>query len=117
MTNQLSANESCPDAINHYRMDIGWIHMLGVRPAWRKKGLGLALLHHSFGEILPAWDEDHRSRCGCIQRAAGATWLYQKAGDAGQSANSSRLRRNSVRGKRRANDDGRRRGRSSGFRF
>ena len=41
-------------SINHYRMDIGWIHMLGVRPAWRKKGLGLALLHHSFGEFYRA---------------------------------------------------------------
>ena len=66
-------------SINHYRMDIGWIHMLGVRPAWRKKGLGLALLHHSFGEF-------YRRGMKTIglgvdaSNATGATRLYQKAG-------------------------------------
>jgi mycothiol synthase len=29
----------------------GWISDVGVRPRWRKKGLGLALLHHVFGEF------------------------------------------------------------------
>ena len=66
-------------SINHYRMDIGWIHMLGVRPAWRKKGLGLVLLHHSFGEF-------YRRGMKTIglgvdaSNATGATRLYQKAG-------------------------------------
>jgi mycothiol synthase len=66
-------------SINHYRMDIGWIHMLGVRPAWRKRGLGLALLHRSFGEF-------YRRGMKIIglgvdaSNATGATRLYQKAG-------------------------------------
>ena len=29
----------------------GWVGALGVRPRWRKRGLGLALLHHAFGEF------------------------------------------------------------------
>ncbi len=29
----------------------GWVDHLGVRPAWRKKGIGKALLLHSFGEF------------------------------------------------------------------
>lgn len=31
--------------------NIGWIDHLGVRRAWRKKGLGMALLRHSFAEF------------------------------------------------------------------
>ena len=74
-----SDNEVAGFSINHYRMDIGWIHMLGVRPAWRKQGLGLALLHHSFGEF-------YRRGMKTIglgvdaSNATGATRLYQKAG-------------------------------------
>ena len=41
-------------SINHYRMDIGWIRTLGVRPAWRKQSLGLALLQHSFANFTGA---------------------------------------------------------------
>lgn len=37
---------------------VGWIEILGVRRAWRRRGLGLALLHHAFREL----------------RARGATW-------------------------------------------
>src|SRR5438105_6033713 len=29
----------------------GWVHVLGVRSPWRRKGIGLALLHASFGEF------------------------------------------------------------------
>ena len=36
---------------NRYRKGVGWIGTLGVRRPWRKKGLGLALLQHSFGEF------------------------------------------------------------------
>lgn len=38
-------------SLNRFRMGIGWVSTLGVRRPWRKKGLGLALLHHSFGEF------------------------------------------------------------------
>jgi GNAT superfamily N-acetyltransferase len=29
----------------------GWVRSLGVRPEWRKRGLGLALLRHAFGQF------------------------------------------------------------------
>ena len=64
---------------NRYRMGIGWISTLGVRRPWRKRGLGEALLLHSFGEF-------HRRGMTTIglgvdaQNPTGATRLYQKVG-------------------------------------
>lgn len=59
--------------------DMGWVRTLGVRRRWRKRGLGLALLHHSFQELA------HRGqkRIGLGVDASsltGATRLYKKAG-------------------------------------
>jgi len=56
-----------------------YVDTLGVRRPWRRQGIGLALLLHSFGEIY---------RCGKRKVAldvdseslTGATGLYQKAG-------------------------------------
>jgi ribosomal protein S18 acetylase RimI-like enzyme len=31
--------------------DFGWVRILAVRRAWRKRGLGKALLLHAFGEL------------------------------------------------------------------
>lgn len=59
--------------------DMGWVSSLGVREAWRKRGLGLALLQHAFGVF---YREDKR-RVGLGVDAAsltGATRLYEKAG-------------------------------------
>ena len=62
-----------------YRMGTGWVSILGVRRLWRKRGLGEALLLHSFGEF-------HRRGMKTIglgvdaQNPTGATRLYQKAG-------------------------------------
>lgn len=62
-----------------WRNGIGWVSTLGVRRAWRKHGLGLALLLHSFGEF-------HRRGMNAIglgvdaQNPTGATRLYIKAG-------------------------------------
>jgi len=58
---------------------IGEVDTLGVRRPWRRQGLGLALLHHSFGEF------HRRSYKGVAlgvdtQNLSGATHLYQKAG-------------------------------------
>lgn len=64
---------------NRYRMGIGWVGTLGVRRPWRKKGLGLALLQHSFGEF-------HKRGMKTIglgvdaSNPTGATRLYQGAG-------------------------------------
>jgi mycothiol synthase len=64
---------------NRYRGGIGWIGTLGVRRPWRKRGLGEALLLHSFGEF-------YRRGMKTIglgvdaQNPTGATRLYQKVG-------------------------------------
>src|SRR3989304_3871388 len=34
-----------------YDPDVGWVGTLGGRRQWRKRGIGLALLHHSFNEF------------------------------------------------------------------
>jgi len=61
------------------RRDIAWVGQLAVRRAWRKRGLGLALLLHSFnafyqrGERTVGLGVDAES-------LTGATRLYEKAG-------------------------------------
>ena len=35
-----------------YQTEMGWVGTLGVRRPWRKRGLGLSLLTHSFGEFF-----------------------------------------------------------------
>jgi mycothiol synthase len=59
--------------------DWGWIRNLGVRESWRRRGLGLALLHESFrrfratGETTVALGVDS-------ENPTGATRLYERAG-------------------------------------
>ena len=59
--------------------DWGWIGTLGVREAWRRRGLGLALLRESFlrfratGETTVALGVD-------VENPTGATRLYERAG-------------------------------------
>jgi len=47
------ANEIVGVALNAYNRDSNtiWVDHLGVRRAWRKKGIGKALLLHTFGEL------------------------------------------------------------------
>jgi len=52
--------------------------MLGVRPAWRTKGLGLALLHQSFGEFYKRGTKTIGLAVDAFN-ATGATRLCQKA--------------------------------------
>lgn len=59
--------------------DMGWIHSLGVLRPWRRRGVGLALLLHTFGEFY------HRGLGGGglgvdAENLTGATRLYEKAG-------------------------------------
>jgi mycothiol synthase len=64
---------------NRFRMGIGWIGSLGVRRPWRKIGLGLALLQHSFGEFY----KRGMTTIGLgvdASNPTGATRLYQRAG-------------------------------------
>ena len=59
--------------------DMGYVDTLGVRRSWRRQGIALALLHHSFGEFYRrgkrrvSLDVDAES-------LTGATRLYEKAG-------------------------------------
>ena len=56
-----------------------WVHALGVRRPWRRRGLALALLQHSFREF-------YRRRLPTVyltvdaQSLTGATRLYERAG-------------------------------------
>ena len=59
--------------------EMAWIHVVGVRPPWRRRGMALALLHHSFGALY----RQGRRKIGLevdTQSATGATRLYEKAG-------------------------------------
>ena len=56
-----------------------WVDLLGVRRPWRKQGLGLALLYHSFAELKRRGHQ----RVGLSVDAhslTGATRLYERAG-------------------------------------
>ena len=59
--------------------DLGWVGTLGVLRPWRSKGLGLALLQHSFCELY----RQGQRKIGLGVDASsltGATRLYEKAG-------------------------------------
>lgn len=59
--------------------DMGWVDVLCVRRAWRKRGLGLALLQHSFGEFY----RRDKLRVGLgvdAENITGALRLYERAG-------------------------------------
>ncbi|HID50510.1 MAG TPA: GNAT family N-acetyltransferase [Anaerolineae bacterium] len=59
--------------------EMGWVNALGVRRPYRRQGLALALLHHSFGELYARG----KRKVGLgvdAQSLTGATRLYEKAG-------------------------------------
>jgi mycothiol synthase len=69
------ATEYCSEK----RFGVGWVEVLGVRRAWRRRGLGEALLQLAFSEL---YDRGER-RIGLGVDAAnptGATHLYQRVG-------------------------------------
>lgn len=59
--------------------DSGWIPTVGVRRAWRCKGLGLALLRAGFGAYYRRGVKDVRLSVDA-QSLTGATRLYERAG-------------------------------------
>jgi mycothiol synthase len=59
--------------------DWGWVGVLGVMPAWRRRGLGLALLRESFGRFL-ARGETVAALGVDSENPTGATRLYERAG-------------------------------------
>lgn len=72
-------NEVAGFSINRYRMGIGWIRTLGVRRPWRKRGLGEALLVHSFAEYYRRGTQTIGLGVNA-HNPTGATRLYQKVG-------------------------------------
>jgi mycothiol synthase len=59
--------------------EYGWIHVLGVRPPWRKRGLATALLRHSFRDFRARG----ATRVGLGvdgENTTGAVRLYEQVG-------------------------------------
>jgi len=64
---------------NRLRMGIGWVGTLGVRTGWRKRGLGEALLLHSFDNFYQRGIKTIGLGVDA-SNSTGATRLYQKVG-------------------------------------
>jgi mycothiol synthase len=61
------------------RSGAGFVGLLGVREPWRKRGLGIALLRHAFGEFYRRGKR--RVMLGVdAENPTGATRLYERAG-------------------------------------
>lgn len=58
---------------------MGWVSELGVRPPWRRQGIALALLNHSFVELQRRGNKQV-SLAVDANSITGATRLYEKAG-------------------------------------
>ena len=75
---EIAGNSMCRPKVDN-DPSIGWVASLSVRRPWRKQGLGLALLLHSFGEF---YRRGYR-KVGLgvdAQNISGALRLYEKAG-------------------------------------
>jgi mycothiol synthase len=60
-------------------LELGWVGTLGVRRPWRKRGLGLALLRHSFNEFYGRGKR--KVALGVdAENLTGALRLYENAG-------------------------------------
>ena len=59
--------------------DVGYVNILGVRRAWRRRGLGLALLRHAFCELYQRGKR--KTALGVdAENLTGALRLYENAG-------------------------------------
>ena len=68
-----------PRSFNDSDPELGWVGTLGVRRPWRKRGIGLALLRHSFNEFY----RRGKRKVGLgvdAQNLTGALRLYENAG-------------------------------------
>jgi ribosomal protein S18 acetylase RimI-like enzyme len=59
--------------------EMAWIWVVGVRPAWRRRGIALALLQHNFGVLRRAGKRIVSLEVDS-ENPTGATRLYDKAG-------------------------------------
>jgi mycothiol synthase len=66
-------------SICRYRSGMGWVWSLGVRRPWRKQGLGMALLLHSFAEFYKRGQPVIGLGVDA-SNPTGATRLYERAG-------------------------------------
>jgi ribosomal protein S18 acetylase RimI-like enzyme len=57
----------------------GFVGAIGVRPKWRRRGLGLALLHYAFAEFHRRGERTVRLGVDA-ENPTGATRLYERAG-------------------------------------
>ncbi len=71
--------EAVGATLSKRRFEIGWIQSLGVRPPWRKRGLGLALLRQSFAALYEAGERTVGLGVDA-ESPTGATRLYERAG-------------------------------------
>jgi mycothiol synthase len=72
-------NEAVGFSQNRLRKGIGWIGTIAVRRPWRGKGLGIALMHQTFGEFY----KRSVTTIGLgvdSSNLTGATRLYERAG-------------------------------------
>jgi len=73
--NEIAAVSLCEDE----KEQGGWVHSLGVRRQWRRKGIGEALLYQSFGEFYKRGI--HEVYLGVdASSLTGATRLYERVG-------------------------------------
>ena len=73
------AGISICDLKSHEDPKMGWIGTLGVLRPWRRRGLGVALLHHSFAELYKRGQT--KAALGVdASSLTGATRLYERAG-------------------------------------
>src|SRR5216683_6438886 len=75
----LDGNEIAGASLCTNQGDYGWVDTLAVRRPWRRKGLGMALLLHSFAEFY----RRSKNKIGLgvdSQNLTGATRLYERAG-------------------------------------
>lgn len=66
-------------ALCERREETGFVNSLSVRRPWRRQGLGLALLHHAFGEFYRRGERKVALYVDA-QSLTGATRLYERAG-------------------------------------
>ena len=63
----------------HDNPEVGYINSLGVRRPWRKRGIGLALLQHAFGELYRR--DQRKAGLGVdAENLTGALRLYENVG-------------------------------------
>jgi ribosomal protein S18 acetylase RimI-like enzyme len=59
--------------------EMAWVYVVGVRPAWRRRGIALALLQHSFAALYEAGKRKASLEVDA-ENPTGATRLYERAG-------------------------------------